>query len=415
MKVKITFWTSIFMCFIVQSFAQLNLSTEVRPRSELRYGFASLPSINQEPAYLINQRTRLTADYQKDNLKFRLTGQDARTWGEEDMLSFYEAWIHYDLPKNWGIRVGRQALQYDRGRMMAVRNRRQEGFAYDAILAKYAKDSLYVDLGYSLNNSQANLFGNQFFNNSTFKNFTFGYLKKYFDNGLILSGTAISAGYQKVNSDTVFYKQTIGTKVIHSIDKFSFQAEGFYQFGKHNDGRSVSAYLLAGKVGYKLFKQGTLTLGTEYTSGHDATNTNVAYQNTLHTFDILEGARFAFWGNANLFRNNLEAQTNSGGLTEYFLRLNLNPIKDLSTMITYYQFYLTNPIFDDNNVIMKQNLGGELDIITKYRVQKGSTLTLGYSYILPTNSWQYIQNIAANEGTNGYYLWLSLATKIELM
>lgn len=414
MKVKITFWISIFICFAIQSFAQLNFSTEVRPRSELRYGLVSLPNVNQEPAYLINQRTRLTADYQKDNLKFRLTGQDARIWGGDDVLSFYEAWIHYDLSKNWGVRVGRQALQYDRGRMIAVRNRRQAGFSYDAILAKYAKDSLYLDLGYSLNNSQANLFGNQFSNNSIFKNFSFGYLKKYFDNGLILSATGINAGYQKVNSDTVFYKQTIGTKIIHSIDKFSFQAEAFYQLGQHKDGRNVNAYLLAGKVGYQLFKKAKITIGTEYTSGHDATNTNVDYQNTLHTFDILEGARFAFWGNANLFRNNLEAQTNSGGLTQYFVRFNLNPAKKLSTMITYYQFYLTNPIFDDNNEIMNQNLGGELDIITKYEIQKGSTLALGYTYILPTNSWQYVQNIPANEGTNGHYLWLSLTTKLKL-
>ncbi|MFK7949768.1 MAG: alginate export family protein [Saprospiraceae bacterium] len=414
MKVKSTFWIGIFFCVTIQSFAQFNLSTEIRPRSELRYGLFSLPSTNQEPAYLINQRTRLTADYQKDKVKFRLTGQDARVWGDDDALSFYEAWIQYKLTENWDLRVGRQALQYDRGRMIAVRNRRQSGFTYDAILAKYAKDSLYIDLGYSLSNSQANFFGNQFSNNNSFKNFSFGYLKKYFDNGLIVSATGINAGYQKVNSDTVFYKQTLGTKIVYPINKISLEGEGFYQFGKHKDGRNVEAYLLAGKVSYKLSKKAKVTIGTEYTSGHDATSTNADYQNTLHTFDILEGARFAFWGNANLFRNNLEAQTNSGGLTEYFIRFNLNPAKKISATITYYQFYLTKPIFDDNNAVLNQNLGGELDIIAKYKIQKGSTLALGYSYILPTNSWQYVQNIPANEGTNGHYLWLSLTSKLKL-
>ena len=301
MKPKSIIWFVFLSVFSIECIAQFSLQGQIRPRSELRYGYLQLPTSNQEPTLFISQRTRLTTNYQKDRLQFKLAVQDARVWGDENNLSFYEAWINYQLTKNWALRIGRQELQYDKARLIGARNRRQDGFNYDAIIVKYVKDSLYIDVGYNLNNSQANTFGNQFENSEkTFKNFSFGFLKKYYDNGFEFSVTAINSGFQKENSDTIYYKQTIGTKFDYNKNKFRISAEGYYQTGNHKDGRTVNAYLLGGKVGYQIQPKIKISIGADFTSGRDATNTNVTYQNTLHNFDILEGARFIYWGNANI-------------------------------------------------------------------------------------------------------------------
>lgn len=414
MKVLMTFCVFACVCISLKSMAQVSLDGEIRPLSELRYGYSKLPVQGQNPAFFISQRTRLKVMYQKDKIRFKLTAQDARVWGDDNNLSFYEAWINYTLTKNWALKIGRQELQYDNARLIGARNRRQDGFNYDAIIAKYAKDSLYLDIGYNLNNSQANVFGNQFEDaNQRFKNFTFTYLKKYYDNGFAIATMGINSGFQKENTDTIFYKQTIGTNLTYAKGDLNFGAEGYYQTGKHKDGRNVDAYLIAGKVGYKLNSKTKITLGAEFTSGHEVTNANSDYQNTLHNFDILEGARFIYWGNANIFRN-LEAHTDAAGLTNYFIKVNYQATKKWNIAATYHQFFLTESVFNNTTEINK-NLGGELDIITKYKIRKGTSLVIGYSLILPTTSLEYIQNIPTNEGTNGHYFWIMLNTKLKLI
>lgn len=398
----------------LEAVAQLSLNAEFRPRTELRYGFRELRTQNQTPAFLISQRTRLSAIYQKEKIQFKLTLQEARLWGDNNNLSFYEAWAKYQLTKNWKVTIGRQELQYDGGRMIAARNRRQAGFNYDAIIANYDKDSLSVDVAFSVNNSQPNIFGNAFLNaNSQFKNFSFLYAKKFFKNGLTTSGTVINSGFQKENSDTVFYKQTIGTKVNYVKNKFSIGGDAYYQIGKHKDGRTVRAYLVAAEIRYKTTPKTKLTFGVETTSGVDVTNTNSNYQSRLNNFDILEGARFAYWGNANIFRN-LENHTAGGGLTDYYVRVRLKPNKKSSVMITYFQFFLTEDVLE-NSIPVNRNLGGELDILAKYKLRKETTISLGYSFIAPTNSLEFVRNVPANTSENGHYVWLMLTSKLKLL
>lgn len=395
--------------------AQLNLNGEIRPRTELRYGYKTLPIQGQEPAFLISQRVRFGAIYKKNNLETKLTLQNASIWGDEQNVIFYEAWVKYHLSAKWNLTIGRQELQYDGGRLIAARNRRQEGFYYDAIIAKYAHDSLYVDLSLSVNNNQENLFGNAFANpTSQFKNFSFAYAKKYFDNGLIANAMAINSGFQKENSDTVYYKQTIGTEIIYSKNKFSVGGEAYYQIGKHKDGRAVNAYLTAVNVGYEYSSKVKVTLTTEYTSGVDINNTDATYQSKMHNFDILEGARFAYWGNANIFRN-LESHTKKGGLTAFYSSLILKPTKKSNIALTYYQFALSNDVVDENSQVIKRNLGGELDLLARYKVYNHTTLSLGYSLMLPTNSWEFVQNIPQNTSATGHYLWLMMTSKLQFL
>ena len=415
MKVASTFSLFILLLFNFQSTAQLNINAEIRPRTEFRYGYKKLPTQGQTPAFLISQRMRLGTLYKNHNLEAKLTLQNASVWGDEQNVIFYEAWVKYHLSKKWNLTIGRQELQYDGGRLIAARNRRQEGFYYDAIIAKYAHDSLYIDISLSVNNSQENLFGNAFANaTSQFKHFSFAYAKKHFNNGLTINGMAINSGFQKENSDTVFYKQTIGTEINYSKNKWSIDGEAYYQLGKHNDGRPVSAYLTAVNVGYELSPKVKVSLATEYTSGLDINNSDATYQAMMHNFDILEGARFAYWGNANIFRN-LESHTKKGGLSTAYSRLVLKPNKKSNITITYYQFALSRDVVNGNNEVINRNLGGELDILARHKVYQNTTLSLGYSLMLPTQSWEFVQNIPADKGATGHYVWLMLTSKLQML
>jgi hypothetical protein len=404
----------IFLFFIpIFTFSQVIIDGRIRPRVEYRDGYIKIPTAANKPAFFVSQQTQLGVTLKKDNLQGRFRFQDARIWGGDNSLSLYEAWAEYSISNNFAIKFGRQEFQYDDGRLISRRPRRQDGFYYDALLFQYAKDSLYVDAAFSINNSKENLTGNLYaYAPTRFKTFNFFYLKKYFNNGFDVAITGISSGFQKENTDTTFYKQTIGTKLDYQKNNFSASSELFYQSGKHKDGRSVNAYLITIKAAYQITKKVNFTIGTEVISGHDATNSDADYQNTTHVFDNLEGAKFRYSGRMNYFRN-YEKDTGGGGLMNYYSELNIAFSKKLEATLYYHYFDFQKNVFNNNGEILDKHLASEFDLLLRYRHSKNTDLSFGYSLTTPTNSLEFIQNIPTNEGQFGHYLWLMTTVNFE--
>jgi len=113
-----------FMLVGTESFAQFTLTGEVRPRTEFRNGFKRLKDKGMDPAFFIEQRSRLYFDFTKDRLQLYMALQDVRIWGataqiykfDPALTNFYEAWASYQLSQKWKIRLGRQALDYNNAR-----------------------------------------------------------------------------------------------------------------------------------------------------------------------------------------------------------------------------------------------------------------------------------------------------------
>lgn len=401
------------LLFSTESFSQLKFDATVRPRVEYRDGIVQISTPEEIPAFFVSQQSRLGATLKKDNLTAKFTLQDARVWGGDNNLTLYEAWAKYNFSKKIGMKVGRQVLQYDQGRLISSRARRQLGFNYDALVFKYYSDSLLVDLGLSINNSQANLTGNLYeYADTEFKTFNFLYAKKQFDNGLDIAGTVIVSGFQKENTDTILYKQTIGTKIDYKKNGFSTEIEAYYQTGKHKDERSVNAYMVTANVGYKVLPSVKLTLATEILSGHDAQNTDADYQGTLHVFDILQGARFRNYGYMNYFRN-IERDTKGGGLIDYYAKLDWKINDKFKSVLFYHYFDLQKEILDANSSVLNRHLGSEVDLVLQYKPKKNVAFNLGYSLGNYTESLEFIQGVPSGESELGHYLWLMLTMNLN--
>jgi hypothetical protein len=111
---------SLILLLPLSSEAQFTLSGQVRPRAEYRHGYKKLADEGQNPAFFIQQRTRLLSTYRTDQLRFGLTVQDIRTWGSvkqlnvsDDHLSIHEAWGELVLNEHFSLKLGRQELAYD--------------------------------------------------------------------------------------------------------------------------------------------------------------------------------------------------------------------------------------------------------------------------------------------------------------
>ena len=71
----------------VQSFAQITISGELRPRAEYRNGYKTLTPNDVDAALFVSQRTRLNTEFITENYTFFVSIQDVRVWGGVQQLN----------------------------------------------------------------------------------------------------------------------------------------------------------------------------------------------------------------------------------------------------------------------------------------------------------------------------------------
>ncbi|MCF8301940.1 MAG: alginate export family protein, partial [Bacteroidales bacterium] len=145
-KKNIKVMISVLALFLMAGYAQaqFSLTGEFRTRGEANNGYKYIPVEGNDVQYYVSQRSRLTANYKSDKYDAKLTLQDVRAWGGEDIYSgagvwgsssgfdIYEAWVDVKTGTHSSIKVGRQELKYDDRRLLSWRNWNQYGKTYDA-------------------------------------------------------------------------------------------------------------------------------------------------------------------------------------------------------------------------------------------------------------------------------------------
>lgn len=97
--------------------------------------------------------------------------QDVSTWGDtpqilptdgNDSFSLFQAWAQLLLNENWSIKAGRQVLSYDDQRILGGLDWAMQGRFHDALLVKYAKNKLALDIGGAFNQEKTANFNTAF-------------------------------------------------------------------------------------------------------------------------------------------------------------------------------------------------------------------------------------------------------------
>ncbi len=417
--------------------AQFILSGEYRFRGELNHGYKTLPVEGTNPAAYISQRTRLNAGYKKGIFSTRLAIQDVRMWGGEDIASktgvwgdstgidLCEAWVNIKIWEHGSVKLGRQFLNYDDQRMLSSRNWNQFALSYDALLFKYLRSSWQIDIGLSWNNKFNRLFGQGFGTNSYYddgwriKSINYLYLKKKFNKSSV-SFSVIGSGLQKPGSTDVFYfKITYGPYLRLVFGEFDIMLNAFGQNGHDADGHQVTAYMFSVNTGYQ-FNPVRIGAGIDYISGEDASNKSDDYLNKNHTFDLLYGARFKFYGWMNEFLV-LSNNTKNGGLIDVYPNLIFNITAKHELKIFYHLFFLQNKVSDkiDPNTYYDKALGSELDLMYNWGIIDEITLQAGFSWYFTSETMDafklgYDENNEIVKSTSPYWAWLMLIVKPTL-
>lgn len=390
--------------------AQLTLSGQLRTRTELRDGYGSPLPKDATPAFFTSQRTRLSLNYNMYRLKFGLTAQDVRLWGQDvstinrtttqdnNALMLHEAWAEILLTdttlknKSFSLKLGRQELSYDDERLVGKLDWLQQGRRHDAALFKYETTNFLLHTAFAFNQNKENASGTIY--NSTppgtypastnggsmYKSMQMFYAGKKLKQGNT-SFLFLADQFSKYHNDSLnakifetgtWARFTTGLYFNNSFNKVATTASAYYQFGKTATGQDLSAWLLSAGARYSVSKKFNVGAGVDYYSG----GTSGA---TSNTFDPLYGTPHKFAGLMDYFY--AASGFGKGGLVNYYLKTGYKLTDKFQLAADLHQFSSAAPISGTN----KKSFGQELDIVTSYSLTKMIGFEAGYGHYFGTS------------------------------
>lgn len=403
-----------------KSNGQTTIEAEFRPRTEFRQGFNQPLPDGAKPALVTTQRTRLNFNYKGGVVSGKLTLQDARIFGETDTkqpatattgsIGVYEAWAELLLYSGTSLKIGRQGVQFDDGRLFSLSPWSITGNAHDLAQIRYYAKGTDIRLGYAFNNQKVYNADTSFYSVSKmYKELEFLHIAKTLAKGLDLSLLGVDEGFMKSKADhSLYHRYTTGgtLQVKNDQNPLGVIATAYYQFGKSAPTIDLDAYLLAIKGTYAFSNKICGLLGADYYSG---SGTTLAATKTATFNKLPYGVNHSFNGYMEYW-----ATLPKGGLVNYFSGASLKLNNRLSTDITYYGFSLAKGMTVEKADVQK-NIGSELDIVLNYKFSAETAIQFAWCTYFETNGTKILKyKSTAVETRFPQYAYVMLTIKPQL-
>lgn len=405
--------------------AQFTMTGELRPRAEFRNGFKELRETSTDPAFFIEQRSRLYMDFKKDNISLNIAIQDVRMWGSTDQIykedptlhNVYEAWGRYAFNEKYAFKVGRQELNYDNARFMGNLDWAQQGRSHDVLLfsredaEKQCKTHIAFGYNQQIPFEPTKLYGTDYYGVKNYKTLLLGWWTRKFDKTDV-SVLFHNDGQEAADSTGIANRQTYGALGSYNLGGFKVDGEFYYQGGKNKGNTDVSAMLFA-LHGTLTTDITPITLGFEYLSG-------TARGETIdESFNPLYGTNHKFYGYMDYFYvGNPHGQVSgaSSGLIDIHIKTKFKTGQKSSLAANLH--YFASPVkiyktFNTDGETYGSSLGTEVDLVYTVVLTKDVKFNLGYSQMFATETMEAVKNGGDKSATQNW-AWAMIAFKPQL-
>lgn len=396
---------------------QFDLSAEIRPRYENKYGFQSLRNAGQDAADFISQRSRVTFDFKQDDMVFKLSLQNVRVWGDVSTLAsddnataLHEAWGEMVFSDKVSLKLGRQEIIYDDHRIFGNVGWAQQARSHDALLFKIRpNDKHKIDIGgaYNADNQSAN--DTIYSNVAGYKTFQYVRYEGKFGK-LGMSFLALNTGSEFVENrglpkeeEKIDFMQTIGPRFTYKSGNFSADAALYIQSGK-SAGVNVSALFWGGNLAYKVQKYVTLGVGAEFLSGKDMDDAEA----DVKSFAPLFGTNHKFNGLMDYFY--VGNHGGSVGLMDIYASVGFKKDKFSAKIVPHFFSAPANVV--DSTGVLDNNLGVEVDFVMSYKISKAVSLKGGYSQMFATETMEAFKGGDSSITNSWGWLMITFSPKL---
>ena len=406
-------------------FAQLTLTGELRPRTEFRNGFKKLRDAGTDPAFFIEQRSRIYIDFKKDKIWLNIALQDVRIWGtvnqiyksDPSLQNVYEAWARYAFNERYAFKIGRQAMDYDNARFMGNLDWAQQGRSHDALMfiKQDADRNCQLHLAFAYNQNvfePSKLSGNDYLNMNNYKTMIMGWWNRKFEDGGI-SVLFHNDGRQVASDTSMAHRQTYAVLGNYKLGEIKLDGELYYQGGKNNSKTSVNGLLFTVHGTYTTDVT-PLTLGFEYLSG------TVRGEEDDKSFNPLYGTNHKFYGFMDYFYVGSYHGQAGGGRTSGLIDVHLKTKFKLGqkSNLGANLHYFASPVkiyqgFGTAGDTYGSTLGTEIDLVYTLVLSKDVKFNLGYSHMFGTETMEAIKG-GGDKSAMQNWAWAMIAFKPQL-
>ena len=401
---------AVLILLSAQSYGQLTISGELRPRSEYRNGYKTLTPNDVDAALFVSQRTRLNTKYITDDYTFFLSFQDIRVWGDvkqlnltdNNGLALHQAWGQVKFSPNFSVKLGRQEIIYDDHRIFGNVGWAQQARSHDAAIFKFGNKNYKLDLGFAYNQDKEALFENLYTITGNYKAMQYAWYHKDWNN-VKASFLFLNNGLQNVAAKELRYSQTLGTHLkFKASDALSLNANAYLQTGKDVADNDLSAYLVGLDLGYKASSNWKLGVGFEIQSGND--NATIGDKN--NAFTPFYGTNHKFNGFMDYFY--VGNHGNNVGLIDIYAKV-VAKLGSKSSLTAFVHNFSAQAEIAEG---VDKQLGTEIDLVYKHKFNKDVTIGAGYSQMLASEGLEAVKNNTSGNGNN--WAWLMITIKPTL-
>ncbi len=422
--------TLLCLIFGNQSFAQMTITGEINARPEFRNGFKSPILDSQDPAFFIEQRSRVYFNYKTEKYEIQFNLQDIRMWGGDGQVyksssaltAVHNAWARYYFNDAWSFKLGRQTISYDNQRFLGGLEWAMQGRQHDALLFLYEKDGLKVHVGGAFNQNPvdgaepARLVSTNYTSpgnspyhaTGNYKHMEYLWANKKFESGLTGSLYLVNDARQDMAlgvpvDGSVNARQTYGLMLGFPVnDQLKLDGEFFYQGGKVANDTDLSALMFSASATLKTDIT-PLTLGIDYLSGDDESTAD-----KIESFAPAFGTNHAFYGYMDYF---YVGNGHAGGLQDIYLKTKFSFAGGSLTGHLHY-FMSAADVTDSESNTADKGLGTEIDLVYVKQLAEGVTWKLGYSHMFDTDAMKAVKGMDVNADTGmNNWAWTQIIFK----
>lgn len=406
---------------------QFTIDAQFRTRGEYNNGAVYPRNDNQNPATFINERARVSMDFQRGPLELKVSAQHTGMWGQDGMntangrLTMNEAWAKLNLGDKWFIQLGRQQLCYDDGRILGAYDWNVNGNWHDALRLGYENGSHQLHAILAMNQNGANR-GNYYEGGMPYKalqGLWYHYQAKSAPFGISL--LALNVGYEQgePGNGKTEYMQTFGTDVNYKPGAWDLHGAFYFQTGTTADNLTAGGLMASVKAGYQIHPRWKASVGFDYLSGEDykgsVGNRRDGYtilkadEGKSCAFNPLYGTHHKFYGSMDYFYASAYLNGLAVGLQDIQAGVDFKASEKTSLMLNYHYFAAASEVAVE---MLDKGLGHELDFQLSTKLMKDVTLMAGYSFMSGTETMDCVKGGDHNSWQDWAWVSLNISPRI---
>lgn len=402
---------------------EFSMDAQLVTRGEYRMGGFKPDSLdNERYALFALGKYRITADYKRSWLEVKLSPQFSGIWGQASAgISLYEGWAKMQNKDGLFVKIGRQELNYDDGRIIGNDDWTMTAPTHDVVKLGYEGESHKVHLLAAYNQNAENIeAGNTFYSGGLQPYKTMQALWYHFDTpkkqfGISLMGMNIGMQSTLVDEPHVtYYQQLIGTYMTFRPKYWSLEGAFYYQLGKEEHSMIMDAFMGSVKVDVKPSEKYDLYTGYDYLSGDmffavpPQGGTGLVFHDKVRGFNAIFGSHHQFYGAMDFFYLSTYYGGFTPGLQNLYVGGNVKPVNNLDINAAYHYYAIAT----DLSYLNTKTLGHSVELTGSYAFNKLVSVSAGYTFMQGSETMEQLNR--ASEKRHLHWAWLMLSIKPTL-